>query len=236
VTRQILHDSRRLLQEVEALPPRRRRKVCHLSERLETMVERVGRVVRQTKSRIFEGVTQFPGKLLSIFEPQTEIIRKGKAGKPNEFGKLVQLQEAENQIITHYEVYDERPSDRHLLLPAVEVHRRKLGRTPRLLVADAGYYSHANEEGAQALGVRYVSVPNRNTRSAERRQWHKQRWFKRGQKWRTGCEGRISVLKRRHGLTRCRYHGLDGMKRWVGLGVIADNLVNLGRWLVAQPA
>ena len=236
VTRQILHDSRRLLQEVEALPPRRRRKVCHLSERLETMVERVGRVVRQTKSRIFEGVTQFPGKLLSIFEPQTEIIRKGKAGKPNEFGKLVQLQEAENQIITHYEVYDERPSDRHLLLPAVEVHRRKLGRTPRLLVADAGYYSHANEAGAQALGVRYVSVPNRNTRSAERRQWHKQRWFKRGQKWRTGCEGRISVLKRRHGLTRCRYHGVDGMKRWVGLGVIADNLVNLGRWLVAQPA
>ena len=94
----------------------------------------------------------------------------------------------------------------------------------------------ANEEGAQALGVKYVSVPNRNARSAEWRQWQKQRWFKRGQKWRTGCEGRISVLKRRHGLTRCRYHGVDGMKRWVGLGVIADNLVNLGRWLVAQPA
>lgn len=236
VTRQILHDSRRVLQEVEALPPRRRSKVRRLSERLETMAERVRRVVRQTKARVLEGVTQFPAKLLSVFEPQTEIIRKGKAGKPNEFGKLVQLQEAENQIITHYEVYEERPSDKHLLLPAVEVHRRKLGRTPRLLAADAGYYSHANEEGAQALGVKYVSVPNRHTRSAERRRWEKQRWFKRGQKWRTGCEGRISVLKRRHGLARCRYHGFDGMKRWVGLGVIADNLVNLGRWLVAQPA
>ncbi len=199
------------------------------------MAEQVRRVVRQTKARVFEGLTQFPGKLVSLFEPHSEIIRKGKAGKPNEFGKLVQLQEAENQIITHYEVYDERPSDQHLLLPAVKVHQRKLGRTPRLLAADAGYYSRANEEGAHALGVKYVSVPNRSTRSAERRQLEKQRWFKRGQKWRTGCEGRISVVKRRHGLARCRYHGADGMRRWVGLGIIADNLINLGRWLIAQP-
>jgi DDE family transposase len=236
VTRQILHDSRSVLREVVALPPRRRNGVRHLSERLEAMAGQVRQVVRQTKARVFEGVTQFPGKLVSLFEPHSEIIRKGKAGKPNEFGKLVQLQEAENQIITHYEVYDERPSDQHLLLPAVEVHQRKLGRTPRWLAADAGYYSRANEEGAQALGVKYVSVPNRSTRSAERRQLEKQRWFKRGQKWRTGCEGRISVVKRRHGLARCRYQGADGMRRWVGLGVIADNLINMGRWLVAQPA
>jgi IS5 family transposase len=124
--------------------------------------------------------------LVSLFEPHTEIIRKGKAGKPNEFGKLGQLQEAENQIITHYEVYDERPSDRHLLLPAVEVQKRKLGRTPRWLAEDAGYYSQANEEGAHALGVKYVSIPNRGTRSRERRQWEKQRWFKQGQKWQYG--------------------------------------------------
>ena len=116
------------------------------------MAEHVRRVVRQTKARVFDGVTQFPGKLVSLFEPHSEIIRKGKAGKPNEFGKLVQLQEAENQIITHYEVYEERPSDRHLLLPAVEAHRRKLGRTPRWVAADAGYYSHANEAGRACSG------------------------------------------------------------------------------------
>jgi len=95
-------------------------------------------VVRQTKARVFAGVTQFPGKLVSLFEPHNEIIRKGKASKPNEFGKLVQVQEAENQIITHYEVYDQRPSDRHLLLPAVAAHQRKLGRVPHWVVADAG--------------------------------------------------------------------------------------------------
>ncbi|MGH9547092.1 MAG: ISNCY family transposase [Terriglobales bacterium] len=236
LTRQILNDSRRVLQEVEALPARRRRCVRGLGERLETMSERVRAVVRQTQARVFAGWTQFPDKLVSLFEPQTEIIRKGKAGKPNEFGNLVEVQEAENQIITHYEVYEERPSDRHLLLPAVEAHRRKLGRVPGWVAADAGFYSRANEEGAQAMGVKYVSIPNRSTRSEERRRWEKQRWFKKGQKWRTGCEGRISVIKRRHGLGRCRYHGLQGMRRWVGLGVIADNLINIGRYLVPQSA
>jgi IS5 family transposase len=72
-------------------------------------------------------------------------------------------------------------------------------------------------------------VPNRSTKSAERRREQRKRWFRHGQKWRTGCEGRISVTKRRHGLNRCRYKGEDGMKRWVGLGVISDNLINIGR-------
>jgi len=236
LTRQILNHSRRVFQEVEALPPRRRKEVSGLSERLQAMSDQVRRVVRQTKARVFAGLTQFPDKLVSLFEPHTEIIRKGKAGKPNEFGKLVELQEAENQIITHYEVYEERPSDRHLLLPAVEAQRRKLGRIPRWVAADAGFYSRANEEAAQTLGVKYVSIPNRSTRSAERKKLEKQRWFKKAQKWRTGCEGRISVVKRRHGLTRSRYHGLPGMRRWVGLGVIADNLINIGRRLSPQPA
>ena len=70
VTRQILHDSRQVLKEVEALPPRRRSRVRGLSERLETMAERVRRVVRQTQARVLEGVTQFPGKLVSLFEPR----------------------------------------------------------------------------------------------------------------------------------------------------------------------
>jgi transposase, IS5 family len=236
LTQQILNDSRKVLQEVEALPPRRQSGVRGMGEQLEAMAEQVRRVVRQTQARVFAGLTQFPDKLISLFEPHSEIIRKGKAGKPNEFGKLVELQEAENQVVTHYEVFEKRPSDQHLLLSAVEMHRCKLGRIPGWVAADAGFYSRANEEAVQALGVKYVSIPNRSTRSAERRKLEKQRWFKRGQKWRTGCEGRISVLKRRHGLGRCRYHGLQGMRRWVGLGVIADNLINIGRHLAPQPA
>jgi IS5 family transposase len=82
--------------------------------------------------------------------------------------------------------------------------------------------------------VKWVAIPNRNTRSAERKTKEKSRWFKKAQRWRTGCEGRISVLKRRHGLNRCRYPGEDGMKRWVGLGVIADTLINMGNALAAK--
>jgi IS5 family transposase len=89
LTRQILNDSRRVLQEVEALASRQRRVVRGLGERLAAMSEQVRAVVRQTKARVFAGVTQFPGKLVSLFAPHTEIIRKGKASKPNEFGKLV---------------------------------------------------------------------------------------------------------------------------------------------------
>jgi hypothetical protein len=68
----------------------------------------------------------------------------------------VQVQEAENQIITHYEVFDDRPSDRELLLGAVEAHQRKLGRLPQLVTADAGFYSHAHEQAVQQIGVKWV--------------------------------------------------------------------------------
>lgn len=201
---------------------------------LETMIPRVQQVIRQTRERILKGNARLAGKIVSLFEPHTEIIRKGKAAKPTEFGKMVKVQEAEQQIITHYAVYDERPSDAELLIPALDAHRRQLGRAPRLVSADAGFFSVKNEAAAHAMGVERVSIPNRSTKSPERKRLEKKRWFRNGQKWRTGSEGRISLLKRRHGLNRCRYKGPLGMKRWVGLGVIGDNLINIGRALAAS--
>jgi transposase, IS5 family len=214
--------------DVDAFGRRKKKQFSGLRSQLATMVERVQQVARQTRARVFDGNTKFDEKLVSVFEPQTEIIRKGKASKPTEFGKLVKVQEAENQIITHFEVYDERPTDSALLVNAVEIHEKQTGSLPRIVAADAGFYSQANEKQLQEMGVKNVSVPNRNTRSEQRRSHQKKRSFKKGQRWRTGCEGRISVLKRRHGLNRCRYRGQDGMRRWVGLGVIADNLINMG--------
>ena len=81
-----------------------------------------------------------------------------------------------------------------------------------------------------------MCVPNRSTKSPDRKREQKKRWFRNGQKWRTGCEGRISVVKRRHGLNRCRDKGDDGMTRWVGLGVIADNIINIGTALAKRSA
>jgi IS5 family transposase len=199
-----------------------------LRKEIDAMLPGVRQVVQQTKARIFGGDTRSEGKIFSLFEPSTELIRKGKAGKPNEFGKLVKVQEAENQIVIDYEVYQQRPTDSDLLIPSLQAHQEKLGCTPHLAAADAGFYSDKNEKEAKEKGVKRVCVPNRSTKSAERKREQRKRWFRNGQKWRTGCEGRISVLKRRHGLHRSRYKGEQGINRWVGLGVIADNLINIG--------
>jgi len=201
---------------------------------LETMIPRVQQVMRQTRERLFKGNTRSEGKIVSLFEPHTEVIRKGKAAKPTEFGKMVKIQEAEGQIVTAYEVYEERPWDCDLLVPALQAHQAQLGRVPHLVTADAAFYSNRNEATAHAMGVKRVSIPNRSTKSPARKKLQKKRWFRNAQKWRTGSEGRISLLKRRHGLNRCRYRGQDGMKRWVGLGVIGDNLINIGCALAAS--
>jgi IS5 family transposase len=233
-SRQILNDTKRVIAEVEEMSAKKKKGLRGLCEHLSEMAGRMRQVVKQTKVRVFDGITQMPGKIVSLFEPHSEIIRKGKAGKPTEFGKLVQVQEAENQIITHYDVFDQRPSDRDLLLGAVESHERVLGRVPHLATADAGYYSRAQEQAVEDKGVKWVAVPNRSTKSADRKKKEHSRWFRNAQRWRTGCEGRISVLKRRHGLSRCRYRGNEGMKRWVGLGVMADTLIGMGNVLAAR--
>ena len=204
-------------------------KLHALKSQIDDMVGTVRKVIHQTKERVFGGNTHVEGKILSVFETTTEVIRKGKASKPTEFGKMIKIQEAENQIVINFAVYDQRPSDSDLLIPAIETHQTLLGRTPDLAAADAAFYSAKNVAKAEEMGVKRVSVPNRSTKSAARKQFQKQRWFKKGQKWRTGCEGRISLLKRRHGLRRSLYKKDAGIKRWVGLGVIADNLINLGK-------
>jgi len=203
-------------------------------QQLDEMIPRVQQVMKQARARVLDGNTRSENKIVSVFEPDTEVIRKGKASKPTEFGKMVKIQEAENQIIIHCEVFDQRPSDSDLLTPCVEMHKELLNRVPDLVAADAAFFSAANETAAKELGVKRVAVPSRSTKSEKRRQEQKKRWFKKAQKWRTGCEGRISVLKRRHGLNRSRYKGTQGMKRWVGLGVIADNMINIGSHLASK--
>jgi transposase-like protein DUF772 len=125
-----------------------------LRQDMERMVPLVRQVMKQTRARIFRGDGRSEGKIVSLFEPSTEIIRKGKTSKPTEFGKMVKLQEAENQIVTAYEVFDRRPADSDLLLDAIDTHQARLRRIPHLLAADAAFYSANNERTAKAKGVK----------------------------------------------------------------------------------
>jgi IS5 family transposase len=204
--------------------------VKELAQEVAQMSERTRQVVAQTRARVLKGDTHYPDKVFSVFETHTEVVRKGKAGKPTEFGKVVKIQEAENQFITDYQVCAERVPDQALWGPSLERHQELFGRPPQLATADAGFASAANERQAEELGVKRVALGRRRGRKgAPARAAPRPRWFERARKWRTGCEGRISALKRRHGLRRCRYKGLRGMQRWVGMAVIANNLLVLGR-------
>ena len=176
-----------------------------VKRQLDEMIPRLQQVLFQTRQRVLCGNTRADGKLVSIFEPETEVIRKGKANKPNEFGKLVKIQEAENQIITGYQILDQRPADSTLLTPSLERHIEMFGRTPEAIAADPEFFSAANEATAAKMGVKRVSIPSSGTSSKQRKAKQRTRCFKKLQKWRTGCEGRISVLKRRHGVRRSRY-------------------------------
>ncbi len=231
-TRAVLRDAdtmtRRVGQRLRTVDDRTRRRLTRLQTQVRRVRPLMRRVIAQTRARVLRGDTHVADKVMSLFEPHTEGIRKGKIVKPTEFGKLVTIQEAEHQIVTAYTVHPERPADQTLWTPALDAHEQTFGRLPDLATADRGFASAANEQAALDRGVRRVVLPRPGSKSPARRAHERQRWFRRGQRWRVGCEGRISVLKRRHGLQRCLYHGQDGMERWVGLGVIAGNLLVIG--------
>jgi transposase, IS5 family len=216
----LLGITRAVIRQAEAAAARPRREP--LAVQLSITLELVKRVVAQTRARVLRGDVHFPGKVVSLFESHTEIIRKGKLAKPTEFGRLVKIQEAEAQFITDYEVCERGQADRALWAPSLDRHIALFDHAPRLAVADGGFASRSNERAAQDRGVRHVVLPRqpRTTRSRAARA---------ALRWRTGSEGRISALKRRHGLRRCRYRGPSGMQRWVGLGVLANDLLVLAR-------
>jgi transposase, IS5 family len=216
----LLGITRAVIRQAEAAATRPRREP--LAVQLSITLELVKRVVAQTRARVLRGDVHFPGKVVSLFESHTEIIRKGKLAKPTEFGRLVKIQEAEAQFITDYEVCERGQADRALWAPSLDRHIALFDHAPRLAVADGGFASRSNERAAQDRGVRHVVLP-RQPRA------RRSRAARAALRWRTGSEGRISALKRRHGLRRCRYRGPSGMQRWVGLGVLANDLLVLAR-------
>lgn len=201
---------------------------------LETMLPRVEQVIRQTTRRVLEGeAVPANEKIVSLFEPHTAILRKGKAGKPTEFGREVWLDEVDGGIITRYAVLEGNPDEKAQLMPSVEHHIEQFGHAPELVTADRGVHSAANERAAHAAGVEQVVLPKPGKLSAKRTTYERQDWFRKGRNWRAGIEGRISSLKHNHGLRRCRYHGADGMERWVGFGILAHNLRQIARHQLA---
>jgi transposase, IS5 family len=197
---------------------------------LRQFVPLVNKVMGQTKERLWQGNTHVVDKVLSLFEPHTVVIRKGKAHMPNEFGRLVRIDEVENGIVSGYEVLVGNPADTTSFLPALQQHQAVFGRVPEMAVGDRGFFSAHNEQAAEELGVKKVALPARGRLSQKRRERQKQRWFRRALRWRAGSESTISTLKHPFSMLRAMYKGERGFQRHVGWSVITKNLFSIARW------
>jgi transposase, IS5 family len=206
-----------------------------LLERFEHFLPLVERGIAQATRRVLEE-EQVPAqeKLLSLFEEHTRMITRNKAGKKQEFGRKIVLDEVDGGIISRYEILSENGSERSELPESLRAHHERFGRAPHLLAGDRGLYSTENERLAREAGVKRVALPKNGKRSEKRKRHEKQRWFRRGFRFRAGIEGRISVLNRAFGLTLCLDHGEEGMERWVGWGILTHNLRQISRTQVAR--
>jgi len=211
------------------------RTAARLVDELEAFLPRVEQALNQTIRRVLQAESvPASEKILSLFEPHTTIIRRGKAGQETEFGHKVWLDEVDGGIVSQWRVLEGNPADDQQWQPALDHHRQQFGKPPRLASADRGVYSPDNEAYAQQQGVKRVVLPKPGYKSPERREYEAQTWFKRGRRFQAGIEGRISVSKRKHGLACCLDHGQDGFDKWVGWGIIANNLTVMGRTLAAK--
>jgi transposase, IS5 family len=211
---------------LEALKRSGREGAERLASRVGEFLPRLTQGIDQARRRVLQGESvPAKDKLLSLFEPHTQVVPRFKAGKAVEFGRKLRLDEVEGGIITGYAILDQGGGqDQPYLKDSLEAHRRHFGRAPVLLAADRGMASAENERLAREAGVKQVALPHVGKASAERKGLEKGRRFRRGYRFRAGIEGRIHVLRRDRGLKRCRYHGEGGMGRWVGWGIVTHNL------------
>lgn len=203
-----------------------------LIETLQAFLPRAKQVLNQTRRRVIDGESvPAAEKLVSIFEPHTDIIRRGKPTKDTEFGHKVWLGEVEGGFVSQYTILNGNPADDAQWQPTLERHIQQFNHPPWQASADRGVHSADNEVYATKLGVKRVILPKPGRKSDTRRKYERERWFRRGRRFHAGVEGRISVIKRKYGLGRCRNRGRAGFECWVGWGIIANNLTMMGRGL-----
>jgi IS5 family transposase len=207
--------------------------VAELRNEIEHFCGLGSRVIDQARRRVLQG-EQVPNaeKIYSIFEPHTDLIKRGKVCTPVEFGHKVFLAESAQGLITQYEVLRGNPNDERLVTPSLQRHRQAFGRAPELYGADRGFYSENNVASCAQDGVSMESIPQRGgQKTPQRAAYEKSAGFKRGQCFRAGIEGRISVLFRGRGMKRCRAKGIERFELLVGAAVLANNLMKIAALL-----
>jgi IS5 family transposase len=193
-------------------------------------------VIDQARRRVLFGeqVTT-DEKIYSIFEPHTDLIKRGKVRTPVEFGHKVFLAESAEGLITQYEVLKGNPPDEVHVASSLQHHRQAFGWAPQLYGSDRGFFSEQNLASCMHAGVKVVCIPQRGGKRTPRREaYERSPVFKSGQRFRAGIEGRISVLFRGRGMKRCLAEGRDRFELWVAAAALANNLMRIAAMLMAR--
>jgi IS5 family transposase len=207
--------------------------IDQLRQQITSYCDLGGRVIDQTRRRVIEG-EQVPSdeKVYSIFEPHTDLIKRGKAQKPVEFGHKVFLAESAQGLITDYRVLTGNPADSDHVEGSLERHQQTFHHPPEWYATDRGFYSVANVQHCQQAKVDQVCIPQRGgQKTAEQAALERSPAFKKAQRFRVGIEGRISVLFRGRGMKRCRAKGRERFEMLVGAAVLANNLMRIAQLL-----
>jgi IS5 family transposase len=223
-----------LASETPPLSPAQRG-AARLTAQFDRFLPLVAQAIYQAQRRVLDGqLVASREKVLSLFEPHTRVVHRGKTGAAIEFGRQVVFDEIEGGIVTRFHVLADDESEVHQALPAIGHHRAVLGHSPSLVTADRRLHAKGLEEAAHRLGVRHLVIPWTGTLSAARRALEQERGWRRRYRWRAGIEGRIHSLRRDYGLGRSRSHGEVGLERDVGWGVLASDLRHLAAAQVAR--
>jgi len=202
----------------------------YLIDQLDHYLPLVEQIIYQADQRVLQGISLAPNeKLYSLFEEHTELLKRGKAGKPIEFGHKVLFAQTGEKFIHHYRVMPHRIEDKDLLEPAVEAHKDLFGRYPDLLSTDKGFYESMKQIAGLEEKIATVSIAKKGRRTQEEYERETTEEFIEGQCFRAGAEGSISVLKRAFKLGKCCFKGFKNYAASVGLAVLCHNLVLLTR-------
>lgn len=188
------------------------------------------KIIGQAERRVLEGETvPSAEKVYSLFEEHTELIKRGKAGKPIEFGHKVLLAETGEKFILHYESMLTQRADKELIQESLAAHDKVFGCRPAILAGDKGFYESREQLGNLSERIETVSICKKGRRTVEEDQRESTEEFKAGQRFRAGIEGTISVLKRAFKLSKCLFKGFKNFASSVGCAVFCHNLVMLAR-------
>ena len=137
------------------------RRLCSIAGELEITAGRVARIAEQTAKRLGGEVPDGATRLVSLHDPDARPIRKGRLGKPVEFGYKAQVVDNEDGVVLDHNVEVGNPADAPMLVPAVERVAKRAGRMPTAVTADRGYGENAVGEQLSTLGVRTVVLPTK---------------------------------------------------------------------------